>query len=73
MFKFLKGLFTFADGTGDSKTAVGVVLLTAWQILKGIFPEWGLALSFLDEILIGYTGVAAVDRSTKVINALGNK
>ena len=69
MLKFLRGLFQLEDGTGDSKTATGVVLISIWLIIKVIWPVCEAADAIIFPILGGYTGVAGVDRIQKVINA----
>lgn len=68
MLKFLRGLFQLEDGTGDSKTATGVVLISIWQIMKVVWPVFEAADGLVLPILGGYTGVAGVDRIQKVIN-----
>ena len=68
MLKFLRGLFQIEEGTADSKTATGVVLISIWQIMKVVWPVFEAADGLVLPVLAGYTGVAGVDRIQKVIN-----
>ena len=69
MFNFVKGLFKFEPGTGESKTVVGIILIFVWMWVADKNPQLAEMLPRMDDVIYAYTGVAFVDRLQKIIKS----